>query len=173
MPARARPATGSLDTPQHLRHGDTVLLPSACLQPALQVYSLPPAISPNTWLLNTHYDQLERRYGGWQFGAGRGREQLGTADSITIVHYNNKVLYNLFWFCLLHLWTKISLSTGVPRGPGLPKRCQQRPAKGRHGGEGWGSGAVRHHGLQSPSAGHGKPGINQPTNQNLITQPSA
>ena len=94
VPARARPATGSLDTPQHLRHGDTVLLPSACLQPALQVYSLPPAISPNTWLLNTHYDQLERRYGGWQFGAGRGREQLGTADSITIVHYNNKVLYN-------------------------------------------------------------------------------
>ena len=84
----------------------------------MQVYSLPPTVSPNTWLLNTHYDHLERRYGGWQFGVGRGQEQLGTAESITIVHYNNKVWYNarlreiytfilvkqvLLWFYILHL----------------------------------------------------------------------
>ena len=55
-----------------------------------RVYRLPEEISPNTWLLNTHHEFIEERYGGWKMGVRSEGSTVGTTNN-TVVYFNNKV----------------------------------------------------------------------------------
>ena len=43
------------------------------------LYTLPADVHPNKWILDTHYELLMKRYGGWRF-----------TNSTSFVYYNNK-----------------------------------------------------------------------------------
>jgi hypothetical protein len=58
------------------------------------VYQLPEDLDPNTWILNTHFGFLERRYGGWRAGVARN-DSIGLTRENTAVYFNNKGFHSV------------------------------------------------------------------------------
>ena len=55
------------------------------------VYHLEDKIHPNQWILNSHHEFLERRYGGWRLGIkSPPGDKIGLTKQNAVVYYNNK-----------------------------------------------------------------------------------
>lgn len=60
------------------------------------VYHLSDNINPNNWILNTHYEFIEKRYGGWKFGLERNEDdKIGLAVNNSVVYFNNKGFHSV------------------------------------------------------------------------------
>ena len=60
------------------------------------VYHLPDDIHPNDWILNTHFEFIERRYGGWKFDLKRNvGDKVGLTVDNSVVYFNNKGFHSV------------------------------------------------------------------------------
>ena len=60
------------------------------------LYNLGDQIHPNQWILNTFDQFIEKRYGGWRFGAERAEtDNVGVTKENGIVYYNNKGFHSV------------------------------------------------------------------------------
>ena len=55
------------------------------------VYHIDNKVDPNKWILNSHNEFIERRYGGWRFGIKSAEDDvIGVTKDNAVVYYNNK-----------------------------------------------------------------------------------
>ena len=60
------------------------------------LYNLGDTVHPNQWILNTFDDFIEKRYGGWRFGAEReATDSIGVTRENGIVYFNNKGFHSV------------------------------------------------------------------------------
>ena len=63
------------------------------------VYHIDNKVHPNKWILNSHNEFIERRYGGWRFGIKSAEDDvIGVTKDNAVVYYNNKgeTIHNIF-----------------------------------------------------------------------------
>ena len=61
-----------------------------------EVYHLQDSVRPTDWILDSHFEFIEKRYGGWRFGVQSPKDdKIGTTKKNAVVYFNNKGFHSV------------------------------------------------------------------------------